>query len=192
MDAASSGATISLLLSTPETHHQFQHQHHSTSTTPAPPTGPNPKTSTAPPASARNSKLDENTTDNSGDGKELVPAHSGGDGEITRRPRGRPAGSKNKPKPPSSSPRQRQRAPFPRDGDRQRCDIGESVASFARRRQRGVCVLSGSGTVTNVTLRQPACAGAVVTSTADSRSYPSLAPSCRRQRLQPQPDLLFT
>ncbi|KAI4356817.1 hypothetical protein L6164_000805 [Bauhinia variegata] len=43
------------------------------------------------------------------------------------------------------------------------CDIMESVSTFARRRQRGVCILSGTGTVTNVTLRQPASPGAVVT-----------------------------
>ncbi|KAJ1375360.1 PPC domain [Sesbania bispinosa] len=41
-------------------------------------------------------------------------------------------------------------------------DIADSVAQFARRRQRGVCVLSGSGSVANVTLRQPAAPGAVV------------------------------
>ncbi|KAL0373567.1 UNVERIFIED_CONTAM: AT-hook motif nuclear-localized protein 22 [Sesamum radiatum] len=39
----------------------------------------------------------------------------------------------------------------------------ESVSNFATRRQRGVCILSGSGTVTNVTLRQPAAPGAVLT-----------------------------
>ena len=43
------------------------------------------------------------------------------------------------------------------------CDIMESVSAFARRRQRGICILSGSGTVTNVTLKQPASPGAVVT-----------------------------
>ncbi|GJN35671.1 hypothetical protein PR202_gb24466 [Eleusine coracana subsp. coracana] len=42
-------------------------------------------------------------------------------------------------------------------------DIMEAVAAFARRRQRGVSVLSGSGVVANVTLRQPvAPPGAVV------------------------------
>nr|KYP60792.1 Putative DNA-binding protein ESCAROLA [Cajanus cajan] len=41
-------------------------------------------------------------------------------------------------------------------------DVAESVAQFARRRQRGVCVLSGSGSVANVTIRQPAAPGAVV------------------------------
>ncbi|KAF6160231.1 hypothetical protein GIB67_019000 [Kingdonia uniflora] len=43
------------------------------------------------------------------------------------------------------------------------CDVVESVSAFARRRQRGICILSGSGTVTNVTLRQPAAPGAIVT-----------------------------
>lgn len=38
----------------------------------------------------------------------------------------------------------------------------DAVSVFSRRRQRGVCILSGSGAVTNVTLRQPAAAGAVV------------------------------
>ncbi|KAL1342114.1 hypothetical protein HN51_028701 [Arachis hypogaea] len=41
-------------------------------------------------------------------------------------------------------------------------DVAESVAQFARRRQRGVCVLSGSGSVANVTIRQPTAPGAVV------------------------------
>ncbi|XP_039067641.1 AT-hook motif nuclear-localized protein 23-like [Hibiscus syriacus] len=43
------------------------------------------------------------------------------------------------------------------------CDVFDCVASYARRRQRGICILSGSGTVTNVSIRQPAAAGAVVT-----------------------------
>ncbi|MBA0825453.1 hypothetical protein Goarm_022032 [Gossypium armourianum] len=87
-----------------------------------------------------------------------------GEGEINRRPRGRPAGSKNKPKPPIIVTRDSAnalRTHVMEIGDG--CDIVESVATFARRRQRGVCIMSGTGTVTNVTLRQPASAGAVVT-----------------------------
>ncbi|XP_022922343.1 AT-hook motif nuclear-localized protein 24-like [Cucurbita maxima] len=91
--------------------------------------------------------------------------NSGGDpdGEITRRPRGRPAGSKNKPKPPiiitrDSANALRTHVIEVTDG----CDIVDSVATFARRRQRGVCIMSGTGTVTNVTLRQPASPGAIV------------------------------
>ncbi|CAO2820031.1 unnamed protein product [Amaranthus hypochondriacus] len=75
---------------------------------------------------------------------------------ITRRPRGRPAGSKNKPKPPiiitrDSANALRTHVMEVSDG----CDIMESVATFARLRQRGVCILSGTGTVANVTIRQP-------------------------------------
>lgn len=89
---------------------------------------------------------------------------NGEGGEITRRPRGRPAGSKNKPKPPiiitrDSANALRTHVMEVGDG----CDIMESVSNFARRRQRGVCIMSGTGTVTNVTLRQPASSSAVVT-----------------------------
>ncbi|ERM94933.1 hypothetical protein AMTR_s00009p00189120 [Amborella trichopoda] len=81
-----------------------------------------------------------------------------------RRPRGRPPGSKNKPKPPiiitRDSPNAlRSHVMEVASGS----DVAESVAAFARRRQRGVCVLSGSGVVANVTLRQPAAPGAIVT-----------------------------
>ncbi|XVE65883.1 hypothetical protein DITRI_Ditri08aG0035200 [Diplodiscus trichospermus] len=80
-----------------------------------------------------------------------------------RRPRGRPPGSKNKPKPPifvtRDSPNSlRSHVMEVANGT----DVAESIAQFARRRQRGVCVLSGSGSVANVTLRQPAAPGAVV------------------------------
>ncbi|CAI9769533.1 unnamed protein product [Fraxinus pennsylvanica] len=43
------------------------------------------------------------------------------------------------------------------------CDIQESVSTFATTRQRGVCILSGSGIVNNVTVRQPSAPGSVVT-----------------------------
>jgi len=81
----------------------------------------------------------------------------------TRRPRGRPPGSKNKQKPPifvtRDSPNVLKSHVMEVAGN---ADIAESIAQFARRRQRGVCVLSGSGSVANVTLRQPAAPGAVV------------------------------
>ncbi|KAI4317984.1 hypothetical protein L6164_025800 [Bauhinia variegata] len=81
----------------------------------------------------------------------------------TRRPRGRPPGSKNKAKPPifvtRDSPNALRSHVMEVAGG---ADVAESVAQFARRRQRGVCVLSGSGSVANVTLRQPAAPGAVV------------------------------
>ncbi|KAF7137712.1 hypothetical protein RHSIM_Rhsim07G0026300 [Rhododendron simsii] len=87
-----------------------------------------------------------------------------GEGEVTRRPRGRPAGSKNKPKPPIIITRDSANALKSHVMEvANGCDITESVSTFAARRQRGVCILSGSGNVTNVTLRQPATPGAVVT-----------------------------
>ncbi|KAL5709490.1 hypothetical protein ACHQM5_020174 [Ranunculus cassubicifolius] len=104
---------------------------------------------------------DDGSRDNEGDertGQELIEGGSG------RRPRGRPAGSKNKPKPPIIITRESPNALRSHvleisSGN----DISESIASFARRRQQGVSILSGNGVVTNVTLRQPASPGAVVT-----------------------------
>lgn len=107
---------------------------------------------------------DDDSRDNERDGDErtgheLVEGSSSG-----RRPRGRPAGSKNKPKPPIIITRESPNALRSHvleisSGN----DISESIASFARRRQQGVSILSGNGVVTNVTLRQPASPGAVVT-----------------------------
>ncbi|KAK4275555.1 hypothetical protein QN277_018613 [Acacia crassicarpa] len=84
--------------------------------------------------------------------------------QTIRRPRGRPAGSKNKPKPPiivtrDSANALRAHALEVTSG----CDINESLVNFARRKQRGICILSGTGCVTNVTLRQLASSGATVT-----------------------------
>ncbi|MQM08461.1 hypothetical protein Taro_041316, partial [Colocasia esculenta] len=99
----------------------------------------------------------EEDRDNGGEPKE-------GAVEIaTRRPRGRPPGSKNKPKPPifliRDSPSSLRSHVMEVAGG---ADIAESIAQFARRRQRGVCVLSGAGSVANVTLRQPAAPSSVV------------------------------
>ncbi|OAY57322.1 AT-hook motif nuclear-localized protein 16 [Manihot esculenta] len=85
-------------------------------------------------------------------------------GQTIKRPRGRPAGSKNKPKPPiivtrDSANALRAHAMEVTSG----CDVSESLVNFARRKQRGICVLSGSGCVANVTLRQPTSSGAIVT-----------------------------
>ncbi|XP_044507977.1 AT-hook motif nuclear-localized protein 25-like [Mangifera indica] len=82
-----------------------------------------------------------------------------------RRPRGRPAGSKNKPKPPiiiiRDSPNALRSHVLEISAG---SDIVDSVSNFARRLGRGVCVLSGTGTVTNVTLKQPAGpSGGVIT-----------------------------
>ncbi|XP_024393725.1 AT-hook motif nuclear-localized protein 16 [Physcomitrium patens] len=84
--------------------------------------------------------------------------------EPGRKPRGRPPGSKNKPKPPVIITRENGNAMRPHILEvAGGCDVSDSVASFSRRRQRGVCVMGASGTVSNVTLRQPTTPGATVT-----------------------------
>lgn len=83
-------------------------------------------------------------------------------GAPARRPRGRPPGSKNKPKPPIIVTRDSPNALQSHILEiSEGSDIVESVSIYARKRGRGVCVLSGSGKVGNVTLRQPA--GSAVT-----------------------------
>lgn len=91
-----------------------------------------------------------NTTTSSGSGS------GGGGGGAGRRPRGRPAGSKNKPKPPIIVTRDTPNAFRSHVLEiSSGADIVDSVSTYARRRGRGVCILSGTGAVTNVTLRQP-------------------------------------
>nr|XP_019710930.2 AT-hook motif nuclear-localized protein 20-like [Elaeis guineensis] len=100
---------------------------------------------------------DDEERENSGEPKEGAIVAS------SRRPRGRPPGSKNKPKPPifvtRDSPNSLHSHVMEVAGG---ADVADSIAQFARRRQRGVCVLSGAGVVANVGLRQPAAPGAVV------------------------------
>ncbi|XAR61500.1 hypothetical protein NMG60_11015942 [Bertholletia excelsa] len=79
------------------------------------------------------------------------------DGAVssTRRPRGRPPGSRNKPKSPIIVTRD---SPYAFRSHvlevSAGADVVDSVSVYARGRGRGVCVLSGTGTVLNVTLRQ--------------------------------------
>lgn len=80
---------------------------------------------------------------------------------VNRRPRGRPPGSKNKPKQPilvtRDSPNTlRSHVIEVASG----ADVAESISQLALRRQRGICVISGSGTVASVAIRQ--VAGATV------------------------------
>ncbi|CAI9779841.1 unnamed protein product [Fraxinus pennsylvanica] len=85
-------------------------------------------------------------------------------GETLRRPRGRPAGSKNKPKQPiiitrESANAMRAHAIEVNSG----CDINETLINFSRRKQRGLFVLNATGCATNVTIRRPASSGSVIT-----------------------------
>lgn len=107
---------------------------------------------------------------------DLVGANSSGLGDVVgRRSRGRPPGSKNKPKPPVIITRESAntlRAHILEIGNG--CDVFECVSSYARRRQRGICILSGSGIVTNVSIRQPASAGNNNNSSNNSSSIVTL------------------
>ncbi|XP_002438341.1 AT-hook motif nuclear-localized protein 25 [Sorghum bicolor] len=81
---------------------------------------------------------------------------SGGSGGPMRKPRGRPPGSKNKPKPPIIITRDSPNALHSHVLEvAAGADIVECVSEYARRRCRGVCVLSGGGAVSNLALRQP-------------------------------------
>ncbi|CAL9749150.1 unnamed protein product [Musa acuminata subsp. burmannicoides] len=118
----------------------------------------NPNQDATPKESDPNSSsANEEEKDNDGEPREgaVVPS--------SRRRRGRPPGSKNKPKPPifvtRDSPSALRSHVMEVSGG---ADVADSIAQFARRRQRAVCVLSGSGTVVNVALRQPAAPGAAV------------------------------
>ncbi|KAM7526723.1 hypothetical protein LguiA_016625 [Lonicera macranthoides] len=114
---------------------------------------------------AINSMNDNNAAphDEDEDGDNSEEPREGAIEVATRRPRGRPPGSKNKPKPPIFVTRDSPnalRSHVMEVGSGS--DIADSIAQFARRRQRGVCVLSASGTVINVTLRQPSAPAAVM------------------------------
>ncbi|KAI3732295.1 hypothetical protein L1987_63499 [Smallanthus sonchifolius] len=103
------------------------------------------------------SEEDERDDNNSDDPRE------GGIEAPSRRPRGRPPGSKNKPKPPIFVTRDSPNALRSHVMEVESgTDIAESIAQFSRRRQRGVCVMSASGTVINLTLRQPTAPGSVM------------------------------
>ncbi|KAB5568759.1 hypothetical protein DKX38_002552 [Salix brachista] len=85
--------------------------------------------------------------------------------EVVRRPRGRPPGSKNRPKPPVIITREPEPSMSPYilevpGGN----DVVEAISRFCRRKNMGICALTGSGMVANVTLRQPSTTpGATVT-----------------------------
>ncbi|KAI3751786.1 hypothetical protein L2E82_22877 [Cichorium intybus] len=94
-----------------------------------------------------------------------ITVNDGASIEVARRPRGRPPGSKNKPKPPIVITRESEPSMSPYvlelPGG---IDIVDAVARYCRKRNMGLCVLTGSGTVANVSLRQPSTTpGATVT-----------------------------
>ncbi|KAE9606138.1 hypothetical protein Lal_00025097 [Lupinus albus] len=112
---------------------------------------------------SNNNSTEDDENNNYRDGDDNNNNHGTPD-QGRRRPRGRPPGSKNKPKPPvvitKESPNAlRSHVLEISSGN----DVAECIATFANRRHRGVSVLSGSGVVNNVTLRQAAAPGGVIT-----------------------------
>ncbi|WCJ19663.1 AT-hook motif nuclear-localized protein 15 [Euphorbia peplus] len=111
-----------------------------------------------------NTKDHQEHTQESSDQNMALETIEPGSGGSSRRPRGRPPGSKNKPKPPivvtKESPNSLRSHVLEISSG---TDIAESIASFSQRRHRGVSILSGSGVVANVTLRQPAAPTGVIT-----------------------------
>jgi hypothetical protein len=123
----------------------------------------NNNNNSTPTNSSSNNNNEEEDNNNNNNNEEQNPSEPGSS-SGGRRPRGRPPGSKNKPKPPivitKESPNAlRSHVLEISSGS----DVAESIATFANRRHRGVSVLSGSGIVANVTLRQPAAPGGVIT-----------------------------
>lgn len=106
------------------------------------------------------SNLDEDD-DNQEDSSNPISLKPAGPGDIVvRRPRGRPPGSKNKPKPPVIITRESANALRAHILEiSSGSDVFECVTTYAWRTHRGICVLSCSGTVTNVAIRQPSAAG---------------------------------
>lgn len=101
-------------------------------------------------------------------GGALVAVSGGaGDGasiELSKKRRGRPPGSKNKPKPPVVITREAEPAAAMRPHVIEipcGCDVADALARFAARRNLGICVLAGTGAVANVSLRHPMPGGGV-------------------------------
>ncbi|KAL2454121.1 AT-hook motif nuclear-localized protein 21 [Abeliophyllum distichum] len=92
--------------------------------------------------------------DNSHQGLELGTSNTSSGDMGSRRLRGRPPVSKNKPTP---------LVIITREKVNSGCNVFEAMASYARKRQKGICILGGTGIVNNVTIRQPAATGYVVT-----------------------------
>ncbi|GMH22432.1 hypothetical protein Nepgr_024275 [Nepenthes gracilis] len=122
---------------TPQYHHHF----HLSTTTSEEADSAAPTTTTAIPPPAKKAKAANE------DGATI---------EVVRRPRGRPPGSKNRPKPSPiiTSEPDPVMSPYILEVSGG-VDIIDSLKSFTRRRNVGLCVLTASGSVANVSLRQP-------------------------------------
>lgn len=86
------------------------------------------------------------------------PPHDGASIEVVRRPRGRPPGSRNKSKPPSvitkapSEPSMMSPCILELPPG---VDVIAATTHFCRKRKLCLCILTGSGAVSNITFKQP-------------------------------------
>ncbi|KAI4305926.1 hypothetical protein L6164_029252 [Bauhinia variegata] len=91
----------------------------------------------------------------------------------SKKPRGRPPGSKNKPKPPLVITKENEQAMKPAVLEIPAgADVVETIVQFARRRNMSMTVLSGSGTLSNVRIRHPVSPNQLLTYTGH---YPMLS-----------------
>lgn len=111
-------------------------------------------------------QTDTHTTTTTTKDPPTAAASDGATIEIPRRPRGRPPGSKNKPKPPiiitHLQPEPNAMNPYILEVPTG-LDLVHSITQFSKKRNTAIRVLSATGTVSNVTLRQPAVVSAAVT-----------------------------
>ncbi|OIW16565.1 hypothetical protein TanjilG_17738 [Lupinus angustifolius] len=120
----------------------------------------------------------ESQTSEEGDssgGPTQKPASSSGDGgtiEAVPKLRGRPPGSKNKPKPPVMLTQEPEPVMSPYILEVPAgSDVVEALKRFSVRKNKGLCILSGKGTVANVTLRQPSSVASATTTTTAVTFY---------------------
>ncbi|XP_050386446.1 AT-hook motif nuclear-localized protein 15-like [Argentina anserina] len=158
------GGHVDSVTSTPPSLHLRNSEVEDHNNTPTNSSNSNPNTTPTQPKQ----EVDQDSRDNDRELDNQEPSSGGHDslepGSSNRRPRGRPPGSKNKPKPPiiitKESPNALRSHVLEISSG---TDIVDSIATFAQRRHRGVSVLSGSGIVSNVTLRQPAAPSGIIT-----------------------------
>ncbi|KAK1299200.1 putative DNA-binding protein ESCAROLA [Acorus calamus] len=128
-------------------HHHHHHQHQN------------------PPTNSGSSNTTKDNDDDTHDNPSTAIEPSGS-GLRPKRPRGRPAGSKNKEKPPVVVTRESPNAIRSHVLEvSSGTDVIDSLTIFTTRRQRGVCLLSASGAVTDVILRQPTSDSAATAAT---------------------------
>ncbi|XP_074263987.1 AT-hook motif nuclear-localized protein 29-like [Silene latifolia] len=115
-------------------------------------------------SAAATAAAESQTTSSSQELETQNPAQTSSGSGPTRRPRGRPAGSKNKPRPPIVVTRDTPNVLRSHMLEiASNTDIMESLAKYAHQRGRGISIVSGTGSVQDVTIKNPADTNTVVT-----------------------------